>query len=205
MLGPGDNAFAWGGAMAIRKETFFEIRVTEFWQGTVSDDYALAAAVHAAGLTIAYAPGALTPSFDRPGCRAFFAWIKRQMTLTRVYQPRLWWMGLAAHVYYCGIMLASIMLWAGGYRWAAAPLAVQFGCGIVMGWRRAALARMALPDYGSWFHRNGWAHAALVPLATWVWLISFLTSAWSDEIEWRGKGYKLKKPKWPRANSDERN
>jgi cellulose synthase/poly-beta-1,6-N-acetylglucosamine synthase-like glycosyltransferase len=39
-LGPGDNRFAWGGAMAIRKETFLEARVAEYWKNTLSDDYA---------------------------------------------------------------------------------------------------------------------------------------------------------------------
>jgi ceramide glucosyltransferase len=204
MLGPGDNPFAWGGAMAIRKETFFEIRVPEFWKGTVSDDYALSAAVHHAGLTIAYAPGALTASFDRPGFSEFFDWIKRQMTITRVYQPRLWWMGFVAHIYYCGTMAASVAAWCAGYWPAALVLLLQLGCGMAMGWRRQALARMALPDYAEWFQKNGWAHAALVPFATWVWLISFLTSAWSDEIKWRGRVYKLKRQDWPQMDADER-
>ena len=93
LLGAADSPFAWGGAMAIRKETFFEVRVPEFWKGAVSDDYALSAAVHRAGLSIAYAPGALTPSFDRPRGLPFFRWIRRQMTITRVYNPRLWWTG----------------------------------------------------------------------------------------------------------------
>ena len=48
-LGPGDNRFAWGGATAIRKEIFFEARVPDYWQGALSDDYALGEAVHAAG------------------------------------------------------------------------------------------------------------------------------------------------------------
>lgn len=192
MLGPGDNPFAWGGAMAISKETFFEIRVPEFWKGTVSDDYALAAAVHAAGLTIAYAPGALTPSFDRPACTEFFAWIRRQMTITRVYYPRLWWMGIGAHVFYCAAMAAGIVLSCLGYAPALAALAVQLGCGMWLGYRRAALARNALPEYGNWFGRNMWAHVLLVPAATWVWLVSFLTSAWSNEIFWRGVRYRLK-------------
>ena len=37
-LGPGDCRFAWGGAMAIRKEVFFQARVPEFWQGALTDD-----------------------------------------------------------------------------------------------------------------------------------------------------------------------
>lgn len=191
LLGPGDNPFAWGGAMAIRKETFFEIHVPEFWKSTVSDDYALAAAVHASGRSIAYAPAALTPSFDRPGCRAFFAWIRRQMTLTRVYQPRLWWMGCIAHIFYCAAMGAGLALACLGYRPALLALAVQLACGMWLGYRRAALARMALPEYAAWFGRNMWAHVLLVPAATWIWLVSFLSSAWSNVIVWRGVRYRL--------------
>ncbi len=200
LLGGGDNLFAWGGAMAIRKETFFEVRVPEFWKGTVSDDYALSAAVHAAGLSIAYAPGALTPSFDRPRCAPFFRWIRRQMTITRVYNPRLWWMGCVAHIFYCAAMAASIAACGVGYRPAAAALALQLFCGMALGWNRARFARLALPESAVWFHRNGWAHTVLVPLATWVWLVSFLASAWSDVIEWRGRRYILSATKGSRAN-----
>ena len=191
LLGDGDNPFAWGGAMAMRRETFFEARVPEFWKGAVSDDYALSAAVHAAGLSIAYAPGALTPSFDRTRCMPFFGWIRRQMTITRVYSPRLWWMGLVAHIFYCAAMAASVVAWCAGYRPAAAALAVQLVCGMALGWRRAQLARTALPEKAGWFRRNEWAHVALVPIATWVWLISFLSSAGSNLIEWRGRRYRL--------------
>src|ERR1041385_2292609 len=102
MFGPGDNPFAWGGATAIRKETFFEIQAPVFWSQTVSDDYALSAAVHAAGLTIAYAPGALTPSRERASARQILSWMRRQLTITRVYRPRLWWPALIAHFFYCG-------------------------------------------------------------------------------------------------------
>jgi ceramide glucosyltransferase len=197
LLGASDSPFAWGGAMAIRKETFFEARVPEFWKGAVSDDYALSAAVHHAGLSIAYAPGALTPSFDRPRCMPFFRWIHRQMTITRIYNPRLWWTGFLAHLFYCGAMAASLVAWGRGYRPAAAALAVQVVCGMALGWRRARVARLALPEHAAWFRRNAWAHLALIPLATWIWLISFLTSAGSDAIEWRGRRYVLAPPRAP--------
>lgn len=193
MLGPGDNAFAWGGAMAMRKETFYAAHVPEFWKGTVSDDYALSAAVHAAKLTIAYAPGALTPTFDRPRAIPFFRWIARQMTITRVYYPRLWQRGLIAHLLYCVAMTASLIeLWR-GYRPAAAAFAVQLLPGMIQGGLRARLARRCLPESAAWFRRNSWTHVAFVPLGTWVWLISFLTSAWSNIIEWRGHSYDLSK------------
>jgi len=56
---------------------------------------------------------------------------------------------------------------------------------------RAALAKAALPDYRDWFDRHAWVHAIWTPLATWVWLIVLLASAFSNEIEWRGKRYRL--------------
>ncbi len=95
--------------MAIRKEIFFEARVPEFWQDALTDDLTLSAAVHAAGLTIAWAPGALTPCGEHTTAAAFFPWIRRQMSIMRLYAPRLWWPALVAHIFYCGGMAASVI------------------------------------------------------------------------------------------------
>jgi cellulose synthase/poly-beta-1,6-N-acetylglucosamine synthase-like glycosyltransferase len=97
-LGPGDCSFAWGGAMAIRRETFHDLDIREHWKDTVSDDYSLTAAVHAAKLTIAFAPGAMVPCFERISAGQALAWMRRQMTITRVYNARLWWLALVGHV-----------------------------------------------------------------------------------------------------------
>ena len=193
LLGPGDSRFAWGGATAIRKETFFEARVPSYWQNTVSDDFALAQAVHAAGLTIAYAPGALTPCLEGVTVGCFFAWMRRQMTITRVYEPRLWWMALIAHVFYCGGMAASIIASVQGSRLAEWALIAQLSPGMLKGLNRATLAKAAMPQMEAWFKRHHWVHAIWVPLATWLWLIALLSSAISNTIEWRGYRYKLRR------------
>lgn len=192
-LGPGDSRFAWGGAMAIRKETFFETRVFEFWKNTVSDDYALARAVHAAGLTIAYAPGALVPCMERLGAGAFFGWARRQMTITRVYRPAIWWPALAAHVFYCGGMAASAIASVKGYRLAEWALIAQLSPGMLKGLNRATLAKAALPEREPWFRRHVWVHAMWAPLATWVWLAVLLASACGNSVRWRGIRYHLKR------------
>ena len=192
-LGPGDNAFTWGGATAILKDTFFEAGIFAYWKNTVSDDYALAAAVHAAGLTIAYAPGALTPSYDRTTAYEFFGWIRRQMTITRIYRPRLWWPALAAHVIYCGGMAASIGASIRGNRLAEWALLAQLSPGMLKGLNRAVLAKAALPGHEAWFRRHHWVHAIWVPLATWIWLIALLSSAAGSSIEWRGYRYDLRR------------
>jgi ceramide glucosyltransferase len=192
MLGPGDNPFAWGGSMAIRKETFFEIGVFERWKTAVSDDYTVAAAVHAASLKIVYAPGALAPSFDRIGGAGFFEWSRRQLIITRHYRPRLWWIGLLAHVFYCGGMAASIATLAAGRRFAIAALAAQLLPGMLKGWSRARLAQASLPEYRTWFRRHAWAHVLLVPLATWLWLVALVSAGFQSHIDWRGRRYELR-------------
>jgi hypothetical protein len=192
MLGPGDSPFVWGGSMAIRKETFFEIGVFGHWKNTVSDDYALTSALKAAHLKIAYAPGALAPSFDRVSCRGFFEWSRRQMILTRVYRPRLWWTGLLAHIFYCGGMAASIVASIAGYRLAEWALIAQLSPGMLKGLNRATLARAALPDHEAWFRRHAWVHAIWVPLATWLWLVALASAAFQSHIVWRGQRYELR-------------
>jgi ceramide glucosyltransferase len=194
MLGPGDNRFAWGGAMAIRKETFFEAGVPEYWKNTVSDDYALSDAVHEAGLTIAYAPGALVPSHERISARELFSWTRRQMTITRVYAGGLWLRGLAAHIFYCGAMAASIAAGLGAHPIGWWTLGAQLIPGMWKGARRAVRARLALPECAGWFRRYGWLHALLVPLASWLWLAALAGVAFTNTIEWRGYRYDLKKP-----------
>jgi cellulose synthase/poly-beta-1,6-N-acetylglucosamine synthase-like glycosyltransferase len=192
-LGPGDCRFAWGGAMAIRKEVFFEARVPDFWQGALSDDYALSRAVHAAGLSIAYAPGALTPCGEHITGGRFFGWIRRQLAITRIYAPGLWWPALIAHIFYCGGMAASVAASIRGNRLAEWALIAQLSPGMLKGLNRATLAKASLPGHEAWFKRHAWVHAIWVPLATWVWLMALGSSAFARSIEWRGRRYALKR------------
>lgn len=190
-LGPGDNPFVWGGAMAIRRDVFAEARVAEHWKNTVSDDYALAGAVHGLGLKIAYAPGALTPSNDRIDARRFFSWARRQLMITRRHNPKLWWAALVSHIFYCGGMAAAVIAAFQGDRLAEWTLIAQLSPGMLKGMNRATLAKAALPQSEAWFRRHHWTHAIWVPLATWLWLIVLVTSAAGRTIEWRGKQYDL--------------
>jgi ceramide glucosyltransferase len=192
ILGPGDNRFAWGGAMAIRRETFFDLEVLRYWKRTISDDYALSAAVHAAGLSIAYAPGALVPCREHITAPALFSWMRRQMMITRTYNLRQWRLGLVAHLFYCGAMTASVMAIGFGRRLGWFALAAQLVPGMIKGARRCSLAGAALPESSAWFRRYGWVHWAAVPIGTWIWLIALVSSAFGCTIEWRGYRYDLK-------------
>ncbi|MGB9454939.1 MAG: glycosyltransferase [Bryobacteraceae bacterium] len=191
VLGPGDNPFAWGGSMAIRKDAFFDAGVPETWKTAISDDYALSDAVHRAGLRIAFAPGALAPSHERITARRFFTWSRRQLLITRVYSPKLWRAAVAAQVVYCAGMAAAVAAWLHGSAVAPWLLAAQLLPGMWKGLGRARLARAALPAHAAWFRRWGWTHTVLVPVATWLWLAVLLSSASGSSIDWRGRRYRL--------------
>jgi hypothetical protein len=109
-----------------------------------------------------------------------------------MYNPRQWWLGLAAHFVYCGALCASAWAICAGRSVGWWTLFAQLAPGMFKGIRRARLARLSLPEHADWFRRYGWVHAAAVPLATWLWLIALISSAFGSTIEWRGYRYRLK-------------
>ena len=190
-FGPGKLAFAWGGAMAIRREVFTRLQIEALWATTASDDYVLSNAVRAAGLDLRFAPGALVVSRDGTRAADLLRWIQRQLVITRVYNRRLWGLSFAATVAYCMAMVACVVAMARGQWIGAAVLAFLLIAGMLKGTARAKLAAMALPEYQPWFARHGWIFTWFVPLATWTWLYGHLASAFTNVIEWRGYRYRL--------------
>src|SRR5262249_22051879 len=137
------------------------------------------------------------PCHDRTTGREFFSWIRRQMTITRVYAPDLWWPAVVAHLIYCAGMAAAVLAIAHGSHWAIAALIALLGPGTWKRARRAATARMSLPEHAAWFHRYGWIYSWLSPIATWVWLIGLVSSVFGNTIHWRGYRYRLRRARLP--------
>ena len=193
-FGPGPASFAWGGAMAIRRETFGKARVRDFWIGAVSDDYRLSEAARAARMPIVFAPRAMVASTGECSGREFLEWATRQLIITRVYRPQLWWAGLAAHVVYFGAMLTGIALIASGAWWAVPIFLLGLVPGMIRGSLRRRAAELMFPPRAQWFARHGWAYFWLAPFATWTWVYTFLASAFRRRIAWRGRVYELVSP-----------
>jgi len=191
LLGPGNNPFVWTGAMAIRKETFFELHLTEAWRNAENEQGTLIRAIRKAGRAIAFAPGAMVAVAGRVSATEFLRFARRQMDIARVHLPRLWWSALVAHVFYCGAMAATITASIRGSRGAEWALVALLGLGMLKGVNRATVARAELPDREAWFKRHAWVHALWVPLATWLWLCVLLASVFSGALEWRGRRYGL--------------
>ncbi len=196
VLGEQDSPFAWGGSMALRVQEFKRLRVAEdYWQSTVSDDYSLSRAVHDAGGRIRFEPRSLVLSREDSTFRELLRWTNRQIIITRVYSPRLWRLGLAAHALYAGTLIFGLALFAGPWTRGpekliiAASLAAILALGMAKGKIRSIVAREVFPEESRKYGNCYWQFAPLVP---WVMVWNFLAAAFTRCIEWQGTRYRLK-------------
>jgi hypothetical protein len=195
MMGDRGVKFAWGGSMAIRAADFRRLRVAEdYWVSTVSDDYGLSRAVSDAREKIAFEPKCLVASREESSVGDFLRWSTRQIIITRVYASRLWKLGLAASILYCGTFVSGIV-WIVSHRansreglaGGAVLLTVLLLSG-VKGYLRTIVAREMFPaELG----KAAWCYWLLSPLVPWVMLGNFVVAGLTHRIEWRGTEYEL--------------
>jgi len=201
-LGENSRAnFCWGGATAIRRETFTRLRMTERWRGTLSDDFALTRALRNARLPVRFVPRCLTASHDVCNARALLEFTTRQLKITRVYAPRLWRIVLVSNflfvaVFYGGLALA-LLRYERGLPYAL-PLALV-ACIFALGSAKAvvrlrAVALAFAPEQKIWRAATLAAHVLLWPLSSALFLYNSAAAALSRRIRWRGITYELKSP-----------
>ncbi|MBN2563675.1 MAG: glycosyltransferase [Phycisphaerae bacterium] len=193
--------FCWGGATAIRKETFESLDVSRYWDHALSDDYQLTRAIRGAGLRIRFVPQALVPSSDRTTLRAFWSFARRQILITRVCGPAIWRAGLMLTCNFVvgGTMAAVLFLVAAmgwfGSRTAmfAALFAWLFILALAVG--KAVLRQLAVrkvlrpPD---WTWRDFWWDVlGTVAFSGPLHLNLFAASLTSRRIVWRNTEYEL--------------
>jgi ceramide glucosyltransferase len=196
LLGDHDHNFAWGGSTAIRAADFARFQVAEhYWARTVSDDYALTRAVREARGRIRFEPRCLVASREESSLRDFLRWANRQIIITRVYMPHLWWMGLAAHLLYCGTMLGGLILLPliplSDRLVVAGILLGILLLGLAKGRIRAIVARELYPEERETLERGGPCYWKMAPLVPWVMLFNFVAAGFTRRIEWGGTRYEL--------------
>lgn len=195
MLGAHDHNFAWGGSMAIRAAEFLRLRIAEdYWPNTVSDDYAVTQAVRDAGGRIAFVPRCLVASREESNLRDFLRWSTRQIIITRLYASRLWKLGLAASILYCGTFVLGLAAMAlphattHGRIAILATLMLVLLLGAAKGYIRTVVAREMFPrEIGS----RGSCYWQLQPLVPWIMLGNLVVAGLTRRIEWRGTEYEL--------------
>ncbi len=193
------SSFAWGGATAINRDTFEELRIKERWEaGAVSDDYVLTSAVHAARLRIKFVPQCLVPSEAQTTWRDLLEFTARQMTITRVYAPRVWWLTAITHTLFNFTFWGGLLALALGIASLSTllPLLLEvFALGVMSGALRGFLASQLLPEeVRPQVRRSWWAYLFLHPFVSLIYLHNVIVSARTRRITWRGIGYEMRSP-----------
>jgi len=199
-LGPHSRNFAWGGSTAILKTTFECINVRDRWQHALSDDYALTRAVEQAGLSIKFVPRCLLPSREDASFRRLLEFTTRQVTITRVYRPQVWWMGLISHLlfvvtFFGGLALTVTSAIRGDdTRLLQAMLAAIYLLGTLKGMLRLIAVRAILQQERDSIMRIWWIYCLLWPIVSLLFLYNFVKSATTRRIKWRGTVYEMRSP-----------
>lgn len=196
----GENSktnFAWGGASAIRRETFEKLKIREKWCGTLSDDFTLTWAVKSAGLAIVFVPRALTASFGNCSVRELLEFTNRQIKITRVYAPHLWAVSFMGSGLFNLVMIWAFFIVVTSQKndsavWAAISimgLVAAFSTGKAFLRLRAVFLAMAE-------HHSNLKKQMITQSFLWfpvpaLFFVNCLAAAFSRKIVWRGITYRL--------------
>ena len=197
MLGKPDRTFCWGGGTAIRRQTFIDTGVLEFWKGSVSDDLSLTQALRMAGRSIIFLPECLAPTPVAITASELLEFTNRQLQISRVYDKKTFEVGAGAHASYCITLLfgAVVMLvnilngdpWDQlAFLWCMIPLLAAFKGAI-----RTLAAWDLLPEWKGRMKDSSWAWIVLAPGISFLFLANSIVAVCSRVIRWRGIRYQL--------------
>jgi ceramide glucosyltransferase len=200
MLGRPRENFCWGGGTAIRRNTFNDVRVLDAWEGALSDDFALTHALEAAGKPIVFCPECLAATLHPWTGTSLLEFTNRQILITRVYAPKRWGMGMAAHLgYVFTLLFAAIVVvvqMAGGDPWtnlALVAFVVPF-LAVIKGVLRTIAVTEMLPEWKAQLGQWSWVWTALAPVVPFLFAWNFLSSLLSRRMRWRNVRYELVSP-----------
>ena len=199
-LGEHDHNFCWGGGTAIRRERFEQASVFDFWNGSVSDDLSLTAALRRMGAPITFAPECMVPTLFDCDAADLLEFTNRQIIILRVYESRLWTQGGLAHLLYCGAVLLGVGLYfseliQGGpaihlLLLAMLPPVLSMARGVL----RLTAAMEILPAWKSKLLADSWVWTLLAAAVPFLALWNTVVALCSRKIRWRGIRYLLLSP-----------
>ncbi len=189
--------YAWGGAMAIRRETFEACGIAEYWASALSDDLGLSLLVKQSGLRITLVPLCLIRSPEDLTMAGTLEWTNRQTVILRVYNPAMWRSiffgeGLTLATVIAGAAMAIAGANAGSTLYAAAGLVamatIVFGR---MAFQASVLgtAKRLSPQLVS--TGSTWRLTLLAPCVIPLTVCNSLRSWLSRKITWRGIRYHM--------------
>jgi ceramide glucosyltransferase len=194
-------AFAWGGAMAVKRTVFEQAKVAEAWDRAADDDLSLTTAVKAIGKRVHFVPQCLVASDGDASIGEILEWTNRQLILTKVYYPQLWGRAIARATI-MALWLVAMSFALGSYLIFKDP---SMGLALLAGLtifplelfflvKARTLWQRVLTDNCQYIQESFLTSCAAIPLAhlvlPWMTLYSVLT----NRIQWRGVTYELISP-----------
>ena len=190
---------AWGGAMSILKEDFYNCNIDQIWKGALSDDYSLTWAVKKySGKRVYFMPSCLLPSFEKTTWKDMFSFTKRQFVITRCCMNFLWWMVFGAY----GLYLLSF--WGGlfltfhlamqnhsqSYLVAILPITIYLS-GVFKAITRQSMARQLYPDLKHRFRLAAILDIFFQPFINAFTFAAIVAAGFTRSITWRNKRYTI--------------
>ncbi|MEO8649228.1 MAG: glycosyltransferase family 2 protein [Acidobacteriota bacterium] len=200
-LGPNTATnFCWGGSMAIRRDVFERLGISEKWVGALSDDFTVTRCIRAAGMPIHFVPTAMTPSMDDCDFSQLIEFTTRQMKITRVYAPHLWKLSFFGSGLFTVVMVWSfaVVIFSGTNSWvvlsaiSAIFLVTAFSIGKALVRLRAVT--LAMPEHSRLLRRQMFTQCTLWLLAPPLFLLNSVTALLSRKMIWRGIEYEMVSP-----------
>lgn len=189
------NNFCWGGATAMRRETFERFEIREKWRGTVSDDFVVTRAMRAANLPIRFVPQCLTATVEDCTFGELTEFSTRQMKITRVYAANLWkasFIGsfLFTATFWSGVALLFFV--SGWHFWFILTfVTVIFSLGAFKARLRLTAVKLVLKDFEKELNRQFFWQITLWTIAPAVYFYNCCCALLSRKIIWRGIEYNL--------------
>jgi ceramide glucosyltransferase len=178
----------WGGATAIRRDTFERINIVDMWSKTVVDDLVLGNALDRAGIKVCMDPHNLLKSpLPEQSVKGFLSYLDRQVLFPKFTNPGIWAATLVFHVNLTFALLLAVfmgMLFPAGLVGALCGW-VSYGFLMVV-----ALVAVVLR----------WTNPSRIPIKQWlvyflpcIFLSAFVfvRSIFRNYIDWHGRRY------WP--------
>lgn len=192
-------AFAWGGAMAIRREVFEQAHMKEHWDHSCDDDMSLTKAIKSLGLKVYFVTKCTVTSEGRATIAEIMEWTNRQMILTKVYYPELWRRAIGRGFI---MLLWTVFMFLTLYlakTQNSQDMFTAFWIGISIFPLEIFLLMMSRNLWNrilgvevSHMYEPLWLCCIAVPLAHIVLPLMTLNSVLTNKVQWRGVTYNLK-------------
>lgn len=197
LTGPARRNFAWGGSMAMKRETLEQLDLRRWWDGAISDDFQVNRMIRAAGMKVSCVFRCMPLSPIDLTLREAARFGRRQYLITRTHALWLWWRVLPL-VWLPPIAAGAALTWAavgsGLDRWQG--LVAWLGV-IGLDWLRVAERRtVARRIFGDRLpaeaHRLQRVEPFIAPLLALGHAVIHLLSAAGRCIEWAGIRYEIR-------------